>query len=278
MYELESRVFTDQWSIPYKKDESLHKCLVAATKLIEEGMVSCVYFVKIFMFNLPFISGTFEADDNCHRFLDRCMPEAFRKLLNSAAVRRWNPEIQRGIYNMLELFFDLLVCRLKHSPVPVSILNHVFAMACDLECEWNNKNKLQSSEVQKHWEDLFGKGETFARCPENISQVIFLLCREITIFLNVLLVSMQDPYGWLVDLLNHFGAKNGFGLIQDAFEKDDMDPVAMAAILRPLGNCAELFNPSAVVPMLAKCTEKAISYVTCLEDKDLKHKVTHGHS
>jgi ubiquitin carboxyl-terminal hydrolase 9/24 len=30
-------VFTDQWSIPYKKDESLHKCLVAATKLIEEG-------------------------------------------------------------------------------------------------------------------------------------------------------------------------------------------------------------------------------------------------
>ena len=108
--------------------------------------------------------GTFDNDDNCQRFLNRCMPEAFRKLLNSGAVRRWNPEIQKGIYNMLELFFDLLVCRLRHKPVPVSMLNQVFTMACDLECEWNSKNKLQLSE-DKHWEDLFGHGETCARCP-----------------------------------------------------------------------------------------------------------------
>lgn len=83
---------------------------------------------------------------------------------------------------------------------------------------------------------------------------------------------MQDPYGWLVDLLNHFGAKNGFGMIQDAFE-EDLDPVSMAAILRPLGNCAELLNPSAVCPMLTKCVEHAVSHVTMLEDKDLKNKV-----
>ena len=65
---------------------------------------------------------------------------------------------------MLELFFDLLVCQLRHKPVPVSMLNQVFTMACDLECEWNSKNKLQLSE-DKHWEDLFCHGETFARCP-----------------------------------------------------------------------------------------------------------------
>ena len=84
---------------------------------------------------------------------------------------------------------------------------------------------------------------------------------------------IQDPYGWLVDLLNHFGAKNGFGLIQDAFENEDLDPVSMAAILRPLGNCAELLSPTAVCPMLLKCMDKAVNYVTSLEDKDLKHKV-----
>jgi hypothetical protein len=86
------------------------------------------------------------------------MPEAFRKLLNSGAVRRWNPEIQKGIYNMLKLFFDLLVCQLRLKPVPVSMLNQVFTMACDLECEWNSKNKLQLSE-DKHWEDVFGHGK-----------------------------------------------------------------------------------------------------------------------
>lgn len=37
LYELEGRVFTDTWSIPYKRDESLGKCLIAAAKLAEEG-------------------------------------------------------------------------------------------------------------------------------------------------------------------------------------------------------------------------------------------------
>jgi hypothetical protein len=76
-----------------------------------------------------------------------------------------------------------------------------------------------------------------------------------------------------VDLLNHFGAKNGFGMMQDSFEKD-LDPVSMSAILRPLGNCAELLNPSAVCPMLTKCVEHAVNHVTMIEDKDLKNKVS----
>ncbi|XP_023931162.1 ubiquitin carboxyl-terminal hydrolase 24-like, partial [Lingula anatina] len=32
LYELEGRVFTDNWSIPYKREESLGKCLIAATR------------------------------------------------------------------------------------------------------------------------------------------------------------------------------------------------------------------------------------------------------
>ena len=36
-YELESRVHTDQWSIPYKRDESLAICMMATTNMIREG-------------------------------------------------------------------------------------------------------------------------------------------------------------------------------------------------------------------------------------------------
>ena len=36
-YELEGRVHTDQWSIPYKRDESLSICMVAAIRMIREG-------------------------------------------------------------------------------------------------------------------------------------------------------------------------------------------------------------------------------------------------
>ena len=37
LYELEDRVFTEEWSIPYKKEESLGKCLLATTRLAKEG-------------------------------------------------------------------------------------------------------------------------------------------------------------------------------------------------------------------------------------------------
>lgn len=37
LYELESRVFTDHWSIPYKREESLGKCLIASTGLARHG-------------------------------------------------------------------------------------------------------------------------------------------------------------------------------------------------------------------------------------------------
>jgi len=37
LYELENRVFTESWSIPYKREESLGRCLIAATRLAQEG-------------------------------------------------------------------------------------------------------------------------------------------------------------------------------------------------------------------------------------------------
>ena len=36
-YELEGRVHTEQWSIPYKRDESLAVCMVATIKMVREG-------------------------------------------------------------------------------------------------------------------------------------------------------------------------------------------------------------------------------------------------
>ena len=36
-YELEGRVHTEQWSIPYKRDESLARCMMAATRMVREG-------------------------------------------------------------------------------------------------------------------------------------------------------------------------------------------------------------------------------------------------
>ena len=45
-YELEGRVHTNQWSIPYKRDESLAICMLATIKMVKEGEQGGVYFVR----------------------------------------------------------------------------------------------------------------------------------------------------------------------------------------------------------------------------------------
>ena len=40
LLQLERRVGKDQWSIPYKREESLGRCLLAATRLAKEGRSS----------------------------------------------------------------------------------------------------------------------------------------------------------------------------------------------------------------------------------------------
>ena len=42
-YELEARVHTDQWSIPYKREESLAICMLSTIRMMKEGIYNvCV--------------------------------------------------------------------------------------------------------------------------------------------------------------------------------------------------------------------------------------------
>ena len=69
-----------------------------------------------------------EQDNHCIRFLDGCLPEVFGKLLNSREVPSWSEDVQEGVYNMLELFIDFIIARLKYEPTPSKLLFHVLAV------------------------------------------------------------------------------------------------------------------------------------------------------
>uniref|UniRef100_T1IKX5 ubiquitinyl hydrolase 1 n=1 Tax=Strigamia maritima TaxID=126957 RepID=T1IKX5_STRMM len=230
LYELESRVFVESWSIPYKREESLGKCLLATIRLSKEGLCN--------------------ADENCKRFVERCMPEAFKKLLTSAAVRRWGPEIQEGIYSMLELLVDVVVERLKCGPIPEMLLFNTFSLALDPECEWHIKNKSRRWSLL-HWEEVFGQGQYYASSP------------PASFF--------KDSNGWLVDLINRFAERGGFQHVQAKFDEDIQD-TAMCSLLKPFGLCAEYFNSSVVCPILSPCMDKAVIYIQSLQNCDLKRK------
>ncbi|XP_023275887.1 ubiquitin carboxyl-terminal hydrolase 24 [Seriola lalandi dorsalis] len=230
LYELESRVFTDHWSIPYKREESLGKCLIASTCLARHGLA--------------------DADENCKRFIDRCMPEAFKKLLTSSAVHKWGTEIHEGIYNMLMLLVELVAERVKQDPVPVNLMG-VLTMAFNPDNEYHFKNRMKA--CQRNWGEVFGEeANMFAVSPSNTYQ--------------------KEPHGWLVDLVNRFGELGGFTAIQAKLNTEEIEIACVSALVQPLGVCAEYLNSSLVQPMLDPVIHKMITYVQNLEEKDLKDK------
>ncbi|RVE73915.1 hypothetical protein OJAV_G00036080 [Oryzias javanicus] len=229
LYELESRVFTDHWSIPYKREESLGKCLIASTCLARHGLA--------------------DADENCKRFLDRCMPEAFKKLLTSSAVHKWGTEIHEGIYNMLMLLVELVAERVKQDPVPVNLMG-VLTMALNPDNEYHFKNRMKA--CQRNWAEVFGdEANMFAVSPNTYQ---------------------KEPHGWLVDLVNRFGELGGFTAIQTKLNSEEVEIAYVSALVQPLGVCAEYLNSSLVQPMLDPVIHKMITYVQNLEEKDLKDK------
>ncbi|XP_056460497.1 ubiquitin carboxyl-terminal hydrolase 24 isoform X5 [Gadus chalcogrammus] len=230
LYELESRVFTDHWSIPYKREESLGKCLIASTCLARHGLA--------------------DADENCKRFMDRCMHEAFKKLLTSSAVHKWGTEIHEGIYNMLMLLVELAAERVKQDPIPVNLMG-VLTMAFNPDNEYHFKNRMKA--CQRNWAEVFGEeANMFAVSPSNSYQ--------------------KEPHGWLVDLVNRFGEMGGFTAIQTKLNTEEIEIACVSALVQPLGVCAEYLNSSLVQPMLDPVIHKMITYVQNLEEKDLKDK------
>ncbi|XP_075688794.1 ubiquitin carboxyl-terminal hydrolase 24 isoform X3 [Rhinoderma darwinii] len=229
LYELESRVLTDHWSIPYKREESLGKCLIAST-----------YLAKL---------GLSDSDENCKRFMERCMPEAFKKLLTSSAVHKWGTEIHEGIYNMLMLLVDLVAERIKQEPVPTGLLG-VLTMAFNPDNEYHFKNRMKM--CQKNWTDVFGEGNTYAVSPATALQ--------------------KEPHGWLVDLVNRFGELGGLTAIQAKLNSENIELAEVSALVQPLGVCAEYLNSSTVQSMLDRVIHKMIKYVQNVEEKDLKDK------
>lgn len=153
LYELEDRIFTENWSIPYKKSESLAKCLYSAIKL--------AYLEKA------------DKNEHCARFMDRVLPECFHKLLCSAAVKKWTPDVHEGVFNMIQLFVDLVAMRLKYSPIPLKMLTSL-SQAFDPDSEFHFKNRGHKWN-RGHYEDLFGYGKCASMSPAYDTYKVYMV-------------------------------------------------------------------------------------------------------
>ncbi|CAH1242989.1 USP24 [Branchiostoma lanceolatum] len=231
LYELESRTFTNSWSIPYRRHESLGRCLLAATRLAKEGLA--------------------EADENCRRFMDGVLPDAFNKLLTSSYVTTWKGEIQEGIYTMSQFLVDLVAARLKHPPLPVNQL-YLLSTVFDPDVNFHVKNRSRPAE-RLHWDTVFGEGKTYAISPAYATGC--------------------DPCGWLVNLVNRWGEKGGFEqLFGDESQVLCWSEEELAAALRPVACAAPYLNHNVLQPLLKPPMELAHTKLQSLLTDDLRSK------
>ncbi|XP_057299797.1 ubiquitin carboxyl-terminal hydrolase 24-like isoform X2 [Hydractinia symbiolongicarpus] len=231
LYELEDRIFTENWSIPYKKSESLAKCLYSAIKL--------AYLEKA------------EKNEHCARFMDRVLPECFHKLLCSAAVKKWTPDVHEGVFNMIQLFVDLVAMRLKYSPIPLKMLTSL-SQAFDPDSEFHFKNRGHKWN-RSHYEDLFGYGKCAAMSPAYDTY--------------------KEPFGWLVDLVNRFAYKGGFdGIINHIDSEQKVTASVLASLLKPFGLCAAYLNQDVVGYKLGGAADKVVHYIKDLKPDDMREK------
>ena len=176
--ELEGRVFVENWNIPYKRDESLGVCLLAAIQMARSATED---------------DKPLETNQHAQRFMEHCLPECFNKLLTANAVTRWNPEILDGVYGMCCLLIELTAARLQYLPLPVVLLE-TLASAFDSECEYYQRHAVRSRRADKiFWMEQmrlkFGHERLAAQSPSG---------------------SLKDPHGMLCNIINRFAVNSGF--------------------------------------------------------------------
>ena len=215
-------------------------------------------------------------DKECSKFLDTVMPEAFKKLLSSNATAKWNREIQEGIYNMLELFVDLIVVILPKDTTPdggtttwtytvqprhCTKILETLALAFDLDNDWNCKNKDQSP--MGRWQPVgSNSGSDGGQRRNRMEKADYALIHD----------HVMNNYGWLCDMINRFGDGEGFEMILRCLNREEITCKEMAALLQPLANTADLLNREVLGEKMQVAISVAFKQIQKLDETELKTK------
>ena len=84
----------------------------------------------------------------------------------------------------------------------------------------------------------------------------------------------QEPFGWLVDLINRFVQKGGLECIIKIIESTDkLSPSILASLLKPFGACSMYLNVEVVSYQLGAMADKVVHFVHDMNGDDMKEKV-----
>ncbi|CAF3766292.1 unnamed protein product [Rotaria magnacalcarata] len=237
--DLETKVYGDNWSIPYKREEALGQCLLSATKLA--------------------LAGTADQDRHCVKFMEELIPEAFRKLQCSHPVNNWGFEIQSGVFDMVELLIDLIAARLSYPPVPVKLLE-TLSILFDHDSVFHRKNKTKAYDRSLYDKQLDDR--TLANPPSTSAFSVY---------------NRNETYGWLCQLINRFVLKDGIVNLKSQFHNEKpLTAIEHNGLLSPFVNCMDYIFIDKYRQLFSEHIEQASDYIKNLKEQDFKAKSTNS--
>uniref|UniRef100_A0AAY4DNT3 ubiquitinyl hydrolase 1 n=1 Tax=Denticeps clupeoides TaxID=299321 RepID=A0AAY4DNT3_9TELE len=180
----------------------------------------------------------------CQRFFRDGLTISFTKILTDEAVSGWKFEIHRCIINNTHRLVELCVAKLSQDWFP---LLELLAMATNPHCKFHIYNGTRPSETVPAGAQL-ADDELFARPPDP-----------------------RSPKGWLVDLINKFGALNGFQILHDRFMSGQaLNVQIIAALIKPFGQCYEFLTLHTVKTFFLPVIKMVPQFLESLTDEELK--------
>ncbi|KAK7882341.1 hypothetical protein WMY93_028515 [Mugilogobius chulae] len=180
----------------------------------------------------------------CQRFFRDGLTISFTKILTDEAVSGWKFEIHRCIINNTHRLVELCVAKLSQDWFP---LLELLAMATNPHCKFHIYNGTRPSESVPAGAQL-ADDELYARPPDP-----------------------RSPKGWLVDLINKFGALNGFQILHDRFMSGQaLNVQIIAALIKPFGQCYEFLTLHTVKKYFLPVIEMVPQFLENLTDEELK--------
>ncbi|CAF1331847.1 unnamed protein product [Adineta steineri] len=228
---LRNNVLVDKWYIPVKLDEALGACLTSAIILAQEGQL--------------------DSNVECKEFIEKIVPEAFRKLQTTQSVYSWPREIQHGIFDMIELLVDLVGTRIRHAPVPTTLLN-ILALTFDTNTTFSLKHKDE-------------------QLPTNRNYTL-----DDEEFLRTTFTNRNECYGWLRSFIQRFIAQNGLKNLRALFESiNTTNPTVTSAIeynclLKLFSKCHQCIELRRFRLLFTRPIRQAIQYL--LQMKKTTHR------
>ncbi|XP_064393950.1 probable ubiquitin carboxyl-terminal hydrolase FAF-X [Halichondria panicea] len=184
----------------------------------------------------------------CQRFFRDGLSTSFVRILTDEAVSTWKPDIQRDIYNNTKLLVELCTTKLDQDWF---VLLELLGTALNPNSKWQlfNCNMLPDT------------------CPKGTDvEKLFAFPVEGK---NI------KVYGWLLDMLNYFGKSGGFQTLHDRIVKgDNLTVPLVAALIKPMGYCADYISERVFQTFLVPVVDKVISFLKELSDEALKKEST----